>query len=279
MKPLEARINERIGSFDLPALLALLKAEGAPPPRFESDDEMVSPTRLITSVRIGEGESVVRIHTGLLGAATPLPAYFLARMDEENVDEVKALGFLRFFDHLLLAQLISGAFPEVAPSRQPRGESAAYLPLLHPGTPSGLHSLFAVAFPECAVTVERCQPVGPPRPKLLGHYTLGEAVTKTRDGEPAYRVRLLVRDAGGECRLLLPERARKRFLTHLVPVLFRHGLRITLTLSHTGLKQGLCLGKEGLLGIYRLRENRGDAPELPVFKGVVDERLVCKTSV
>ncbi|SCY39239.1 hypothetical protein [Desulfoluna spongiiphila] len=274
MKRLEARINERIGSFDLPALLALLKAEGAPVPRFESDDERVSPTRLITSVRVGEDETVVRIHTGLLGAATPLPAYFFARMGEENVDEAKALGFLRFFDHLLLARLISGAFPEVDPCRHPRGESTDYLSLLHPGTPSGLHTLFSSAFPECAVTVKRCRSVGPPQPKRLGVYALGEAVSQKTGGKPAYRVHLRVRDAGGECRLLVPESARKRFLTHLVPVLYRYGLHLTVTLSHAGLKQGLCLGNEGLLGIHPMREKKGVAPKLHVFDGAVDERLL-----
>ncbi|WP_163992287.1 hypothetical protein [Pyxidicoccus caerfyrddinensis] len=156
---IEQRITERIQSFDLPALMDLLAKEGYG----ESDIELrshrgtVHAPHLVQSITFVRQprRAIVTLNLGLLSVQTPLPSFFLKAMERLEHDALES--FLGYFDHVLLRARVAGLFPERDASLLPgwEGNARHRLGLLRPACPSTLHWLFAHAFPEAEVRVQR----------------------------------------------------------------------------------------------------------------------------
>ncbi|MCP3101828.1 hypothetical protein LZ198_23405 [Myxococcus sp. K15C18031901] len=156
---IEERIAERIGAFDMPALVELLAQEGYGPDDLElrSHRGTVHAPRLIHSIEFARQprRAIITVNLGLLSVQSPLPSFFLKAMERLEHDSLET--FLGYFDHLLLRARFAGLFPERDASLLPGWEqSAAHrLRLLRPSCPSTLHWLFSLAFPEADVRVRR----------------------------------------------------------------------------------------------------------------------------
>jgi len=148
---IEARIAERIHSFDLPALLDVLKACGYTQGEIEyrSHRSLLSHGHLVQAIsfqRTPRRRVVVTVNLGLLSTHSPLPSFFFKAMDQISHDQLE--DFLSYFDHHLLHARLSGYSPErdealvgdthVAEDR---------LQLLRPKCPSSLHWLCTRIFP------------------------------------------------------------------------------------------------------------------------------------
>ncbi|AKF85826.1 Type VI secretion, VasB, ImpH, VC_A0111 [Myxococcus fulvus] len=159
LAPVEERIREHAGAFDMPALLELLTKEGYGPDDVElkSHRGTVHAPRLIQSVEFARNPRrvIITVNLGLLSVQSPLPSFFLKAMESLEHDAMES--FLGYFDHLLLKARFAGLFPERDGALLPGWESAAAhrLRLLRPGCPSTLHWLFSQAYPEAEVRVRR----------------------------------------------------------------------------------------------------------------------------
>lgn len=157
--PIEARISERIQSFDLPALMDLLAKEGYG----EHDVELRSHRGTVHAPHLVQGITFVRqprrvivtLNLGLLSLQTPLPSFFLKALERLEHDALES--FLGYFDHVLLRARVASLFPERDTSLLPgwEGNTGHRLGLLRPACPSTLHWLFTRAFPEAEVRVRR----------------------------------------------------------------------------------------------------------------------------
>ncbi|MCE9666984.1 type VI secretion system baseplate subunit TssG [Myxococcus stipitatus] len=156
---IEERIAERVGAFDMPALVELLAKEGYGPDDLElrSHRGTVHAPRLIHSIDFVRHprRAIITVNLGLLSVQSPLPSFFLKAMERLEHDALES--FLGYFDHLLLRARFAGLFPERDESLLPGWEQSAghRLRLLRPGCPSTLHWLVSQAFPEAEVRVRR----------------------------------------------------------------------------------------------------------------------------
>jgi hypothetical protein len=172
--PIEARIAADAQRFDLRPLLRLLAEIGYPREQvlFESSEEgrSASVVKGVRFLRRPMRSVVVTVQLGLLGDNTLLPSYFF-HVIEQSPDPARFYDFLRFFDHRLIENLFTALHPEVASDDAPRSgvtsrhregvfgdfraTSRSILRMAMPGSPSTLHWLVQLYFPEFGVRVSR----------------------------------------------------------------------------------------------------------------------------
>jgi hypothetical protein len=179
--PLEQRIRERIRSFDIPALLDVLKASGYGDAEIEyrSHRTTVRQSQLVHDIQFihqPKKRVVITVNVGLLSTQSPLPSFLMRTMDQLDHDRLER--FIGYFDHLLLEECFAGLYPERNEALLPGWADAAEdrMRLLRPTCPSTMHWLFRKAFPEAELSVRRDvrnQKV-PAKEMRLGASALGE---------------------------------------------------------------------------------------------------------
>lgn len=178
---LEVRLQDEASSFDLRALVDVLLRDGYTEDRIElrSHRSTVHQGTLVHAVKLEkepERRAVISLNVGLLAIQSPLPSFFLALVDQ--LDQEPFAEFIAWFDDRLLKARLAGLFPERDEGLLPGWDRAARdrLRLLRMTSPSTLHWLFRVVYPELEVTVRR----GTTRRRvrsdgiLLGTTVLGE---------------------------------------------------------------------------------------------------------
>lgn len=157
---LEARLKNEASSFDLRALVDVLLLDGYSHDQIElrSHRSMLHQGALIHSVELRkkpERRAVVTLNVGLLAIQSPLPSFFLALVDQ--LDQEPFAEFIAWFDDRLLKDRLAGLFPEREEGLLPGWEAACRdrLRLLRMTSPSTLHWLFRLVYPELEVTVRR----------------------------------------------------------------------------------------------------------------------------
>jgi hypothetical protein len=141
--------------FELPALLRVLRRRGyaAEDVFFESVRGAPASPGLVDSLRFKESPRrvIVRLSAGLLAPDGPLPSYF-RRFAEEMVDPRPFLAFLRFFDHVVAANLSYVAYP-VDGVAHGSPLARAYQTIGGARSPARVHALVRAIVPELALEV------------------------------------------------------------------------------------------------------------------------------
>ncbi len=141
--------------FELPALLRVLRRRGyaAEDILFESVRGAPASPGLVDSLRFEDDPRrvTVRLSTGLLAPDGPLPSYF-ARFLEDLDDPRPYLAFLRFFDHVVAANLSYVASP-VDGVAHGSPLARAYQTLGGARSPARIHALLRAIVPELALEV------------------------------------------------------------------------------------------------------------------------------
>jgi hypothetical protein len=151
----EAALSRVARRFELPALLRVLRRHGYATEDiwFESARGAPASPGMIDSLRF-EGSprrAIVRLSVGLLGADGPLPSYF-RRFSEELADPRPFLAFVRFFDHVVAANLSYVAYPADGVAHG-SPLARAYQILGGARSPARVHALVRAIVPELAVEV------------------------------------------------------------------------------------------------------------------------------
>lgn len=151
----EAALSRSARRFELPALLRVLRRNGYAPEDiwFESARGAPASPGMIDSLRF-EGSprrAIVRLSVGLLGSDGPLPSYF-RKFSEELADPRPYLAFVRFFDHVVAANLSYVAYPaDGVALGSPLAR--AYQILGGARSPARVHALVRAIVPELALEV------------------------------------------------------------------------------------------------------------------------------
>ncbi|MFZ5893381.1 MAG: hypothetical protein ACOY0T_20135 [Myxococcota bacterium] len=174
LSPMEARIQAEATRFDLRPLLELLGeiGYGREAILLESTDSGPSPA-LVQGVRFVKSPIstvIISVHIGLLGDNTLLPSYFFYLI-QQSPDPARFFDFLRFFDHRLIENFFAAVHPEIGDSELSpvsgsaggrswlfgdyRGALRSFLRMAAPSSPSTLHWLVQLYFPEFRVRVRR----------------------------------------------------------------------------------------------------------------------------
>ncbi|WP_226647863.1 hypothetical protein [Microbulbifer variabilis] len=112
---LNSKIRSKLSSFDLLALLRLLKHKGFKSEHimFIGNCSLTTQDRLIEDVIIYDESVDIVVNFGLLGAQTPLPSRWLKKLEKNrDIDPAteKVLGLL---DHFIILDYIAGAYPNI----------------------------------------------------------------------------------------------------------------------------------------------------------------------
>lgn len=185
---LRARISKAAHRFSVPALLDLLHAMGYRDEEIEfrshlsqsPQGHLVHAIEFLTAAP-GEPDSprtvVVTVNLGLLAAQTPLPAYVMKILGQQDAAGMEE--FLWFFDHALLRDRFQALYPE-----RNRGlfidweeTKSKLLRMLGLESPSTMYWLFRRVYPELGLVVRRGQQQMPL--SALGA-SLGEAILGDR---------------------------------------------------------------------------------------------------
>jgi len=141
--------------FELPALLRVLRRRGYGPEDvlFESVRGAPESPGMVDSLRFEESPRrvTVRLSAGLLAPDGPLPSYF-ARFVEQLADPRPYLAFLRFFDHVVAANLSYVASP-VDGMAHGSPLARAYQTIGGARSPARIHALLRAIVPELALEV------------------------------------------------------------------------------------------------------------------------------
>ncbi len=141
--------------FELPALLRVLDRHGyaAEDVMFESVRGASGSPGLVDSLRFDESPRrvTVRLSAGLLAPDGPLPSHF-RRFAEQLADPRPFLAFLRFFDHVVAANLSYVASPVDGVARG-SPLARAYQAIAGARSPARLHALIRAIVPELALEV------------------------------------------------------------------------------------------------------------------------------
>lgn len=162
MPDLENNISRMLHQFDPLSLILLLEHLGYDHEQilFRSHPSICSQDALFQEIefrRHPTPHAVVSINLGLLSAQTPLPSYFLKKLEQDALDAVGFIKFLQFFDHPLLLNFFHSIYPEIHPRIFPRRKDSRrqMLLILNQRSPATLHWMFRLIFPELDVRVEK----------------------------------------------------------------------------------------------------------------------------
>src|SRR6218665_3889515 len=113
--PIERRIRERVRSFDIPALLAVLEASGYGDAEIEYRGQRttVHQSHLVQDIEfIHEPDKrvVITVNMGLLSAQSPLPSFLMQTMDQLDHDRLER--FIFYFHHLLPPHCFARLYPD-----------------------------------------------------------------------------------------------------------------------------------------------------------------------
>jgi hypothetical protein len=150
-----AALADAARRFELPALLRVLRRRGYADEDvlFESVRGAPSSPGVIDSLRFDDDQRrvTVRLNAGLLSPDGPLPTYF-QRFGDELDDARPFLQFLRFFEHVVAANLSYVASP-VDGVAHGSPLARAYQTIGGARSPARLHALVRAIVPELALEV------------------------------------------------------------------------------------------------------------------------------
>jgi hypothetical protein len=151
----EAALAAAARRFEVPALLRVLRRHGYATEDiwFESARGAPVSQGVIDSLRFERSPRrvVVRLTTGLLGSDGPLPSYF-RRFAEDLADPRPYLAFVRFFDHVVAANLGHVAYPADGVAHG-SPLARAYQIIGGARSPARVHALIRAIVPELALEV------------------------------------------------------------------------------------------------------------------------------
>ncbi|WP_434391471.1 hypothetical protein [Melittangium boletus] len=275
--PLEQRIRERIRSFDIPALLTLLKTTryAGAEIEYRGQRTAVHQSHLVHDIEfidVPDPKVIITVNMGLLSAQSPLPSFLMQTMDQLDHDRLER--FIGYFDHLLLRDCFAGLYPEREESLLPgwRRASRDRLRLLRPTCPSTLHWLFHKVYPETELSVRRevRQQRVPARELRMGASTLGEG--DSMGGFAAIptggvEVRIHCDEPRASNGVLWAEEARRRFDAQVLPLLSETVLMLTVVLVLRDQESVLRLAPDGHLGYYALQDSPAQTQQVVIFSG------------
>ncbi|ATB33997.1 hypothetical protein [Melittangium boletus] len=276
-EPLERRIRERIRSFDIPALLAVLEASGYADAEIEYRGQRttVHQSHLVHDIAfIHEPDKrvIITVNMGLLSAQSPLPSFLMQTMDQLDHDRLER--FIGYFDHLLLRDCFAGLYPEREESLLPGWRQAERdrLRLLRPTCPSTLHWLFSKVFPEVELSVRRevRQQRLPARELRMGASALGEGDSMGGFASiptGGVEVKIHCDEPRASNGVLWAEEALRRFNEELSPLLSETVLMLTVILVLRDQESVLRLARDSPLGYYALQDSPAQTQQVVIFSG------------
>ncbi|WP_225411741.1 type VI secretion system baseplate subunit TssG [Stigmatella hybrida] len=273
----EARIRERIRSFDIPALLEVLRASGYGGAEIEyrSHRTTLHQAHLVHDIqfhRQPRPRIIITVNVGLLSAQSPLPSFLMRTMDQ--LDHERLERFVGFFDHRLLQDCFAGLHPEREGALLPGWPETARdrLRLLRPTCPSTLHWLFSKSFPEAELSVRRetRKQRLPARAMRLGASALGEGDTMGGFASVAtggMEVRVHCNEPLSSSGVPWAVEARRRFESEVLPLLSDKMLMLTVILVLRDQEGFLRIERDSHLGYDPLKGVPAQAQHVLLFSG------------
>lgn len=279
---LEQRIAARIHAFDVPALFDVLSLAGYQRSEieFRSHNSNLHQTGLLHSIQFIRApfrRVLIEVNLGLLSLQTPLPSFFLQRIEGQATDMM--LDFISCFDHLLLEPCFRGLYPEREEATLPGWDRTARdrLRLLRLACPSSLHWLFQKVYPEAELTVRRTaqtQRIATSGMRI-GTAALGDG---TAIGGFAsipvggMEVRLCFDDSFSGTGIPWALEADRRFDKQIVPLIGETDLTLTLWLRFRDQTSFARLRDDSYLGYDPLQGGPEHPLDVLLFSGNVAER-------
>jgi len=214
------------------------------------------------------------VNLGLLSVQTPLPSYFLKRVDQGLVDTEALVDFVAFFDQNLLRLFVLSVYPEINPDVFPDWELAKkqFCGMLNLRSCTTLHWLFHLVFPELGVQVDKAT-LGrtlETEDVVLGRSTLGgDSVFGKRTAIKVRGARIVL--SSEEERTVMgvpwPREIRERMESMIFPLLRSVGIDLEVFLvirSHTSWVR---LQADTYLGYDRIKGGTAQHRRVPIYRG------------
>lgn len=281
MKTLETKIQKRIHEFDPISLLYLLEDLGyrREEIQFKSHASISSQQSLIQDIQFQQEpirQVVVKVNFGLLSAQSPLPSYFLKKMDTGMVDALSFIDFIGYFDHAVITHYLHNLYPEINPNLFPDWEltKRRYLQMLDFKSCSTLHWFFQLAFPELGVKVEkvRLQRVLKTSSIRLGITDLGsDAVFGKEKGIPIYGrgITLFSEEEFSNSGAPWPLEIKQRLDDLIFSILGEIDIDLEIVLVIRSQKRYMKLHSESYLGYDQIQGGQAKYRRIRIFRGQV----------
>lgn len=281
MTRLENDIAERAHAFDPVSLLHLLGFMGYRSEEifFKGHAGVASQPCLIESVAF-QREPVRRVtislHLGLLAPQSPLPSYFLRKLDKGTLDATAFADFIGFFDHPILEQFLLSSYPELNRDFFPNWAKAKRdrLLMLDLRSCGSLHWICRLVFPELEVRVEKAVLS---RSLETSHIILGKAalggdsVFGKHAAVPVYgkRITFFTDEERTPQKEPWPKAIRQRFEKSILPLVQSMGLSMEIFLVIRGQSSWAKLHGESYLGYDMLHTERPQTRRVLIFSGQI----------
>lgn len=272
-------LRRAIHRFDIYSLLALLQRLGFRREQilFRSHPTSSSQSSLVQDIEIRRGAAprvIITVNLGLLGAQSPLPSYFMKRLEKGNLDTRLFLDFMGYFDHRVISNYLSSIYPEADPALFPDWEKAKrdYLLMLNLRSCATLQWLMRLAVPELGVRVEKADMRQTPscRQIVLGKAALGgEAVFGRHASVRVHGLRVTFfsdeecTDRGNPW----PREVIDRLSRLVFPALRAVGVDVEIFVVIRSSKSWVRLQRESYLGFDMIRGGKVAHRRLPVYSG------------
>lgn len=279
MLMLEQKIAREVQRFDFISLIHLLYTMGYSPEQIllVSHHQNCSQSALIQDIEFRHTpvpRVTISLNMGLLSAQSPLPSYFMKKIDEGFIDSDRFIKFLQFFDHLLLRRYALSIYPEANHEIYPSWEKAKrqYTLMLNLRACSTLHWLFDLVFPELTVQVEKAmlrrtlttQNIVLGRSRLDGSAFFGRKAAVPVHGR---RVSLTTQEEQTSQGIPWPREVKQRMEAMIFPLLKAVGIDLEVILVIKSRRNWAKLQSESYLG-YEMIKGAGAQPlRVPIFLG------------
>lgn len=260
---IQHKIAQNIKSFDLCALLKLLKTLGYQRGNiiFEGNTNQVSYTSLCHQIHFEENPRRVRVvvNIGLLSPLSPLPSFFQSLIDNEDVNSARFTSYLNFFNHRLMDNFILMTLPETHENffSSWKQTQLNYLSLLGFESVSTLWFLMKICFPDLVIEVKK----NPQEIKLqtsslvLGRDVIGYNSylgNRFKQTLSSYKITFSTDDELSEIGTPWPIEINRRMVELIFPILKKTDLHFSIVLKIKNKFNYLTLGSKTYLGFDRV---------------------------
>ena len=281
MKTLEKKIQKSIHKFDPISLLYLLEYLGyrREEIQFKSNASISSQPSLIQDIHFQQEpirQVVVIVNFGLLSAQSPLPSYFLKKLDTGMIDTLSFLDFIGYFDNAVITHYLYNLYPELNSNLFPDWEltKRRYLQMLDFKSCSTLHWFFQLAFPELEVKVEKVRQQRALKTSSirLGITNLGSnAVFGKEKDIPVYGrgITLFSEREFSHSGVPWPREIKKRLEDLIFPILREIDIDLEIVLVIRSQKRYMKLHSESYLGYDKIQGGQARYRRIRIFHGQV----------
>jgi hypothetical protein len=272
-------LRREIHRFDIYSLLALLQHLGFRREQilFRSHPTSSSQSSLLQDIEIRRGavpRVIITVNLGLLGAQSPLPSYFMKRLEKGNLDTRLFLDFMGYFDHRVISNYLASIYPESDPALFPDWQQAKrdYLLLLNLRSRATLQWLLRLAVPELGVRVEKADMRHTPncRQIVLGKAALGGEAVFGRHASVRVDGLRITFFSDEECTDRgepWPREVQKRLSRLVFPALRAVGVDVEILVVLRSSKSWVRLQRESYLGFDMIRGGKAAYRRLPIYSG------------